>query len=353
MEEKKQSGKYIIVFVITAFLGLMIAAGLTFVIDPYFQYHMPWFGKEAYANNERYCNPGLAKNAEYDSVIVGSSMSENFNCNWFDEGYCVNTLKLTYSGCSAQDWVNAVIMAEERQNVKYVFGNIDMRVLEQEYGKERYKLPEYLYDKNYFNDVYYLLNKDVLFGETMNRLQYNYKGNQKNAYAWYDQQKGEYGHKYLMERRGYNGEIQNTTNKERIDDNTIRVVAQIKETILKYPDTTFEIFYSPYSILYFYDKAVNGEFEKLVEIYRYSIKELLECENCNIYFPAYNNIEMITDLDSYKDLEHYDIDIQYLIFEEMRDGVNMVTKENYTDIINWLRNTVMNYNYKELYEKYR
>lgn len=37
----------------------------------------------------------------------------------------------------------------------------------------------------------------------------------------------------------------------------------------------------------------------------------------------------------------------------MRDGVNMVTKENYTDIINWLRNTVMNYNYKELYEKYR
>ncbi len=91
MEEKKQSRKYIIVFVITAFLGLMITAGLTFVIDPYFQYHMPWFGKEAYANNERYSNPGLAKNAEYDSVIVGSSMSENFNCNWFDEGYCVIT----------------------------------------------------------------------------------------------------------------------------------------------------------------------------------------------------------------------------------------------------------------------
>lgn len=352
MGEKKQSGRYIIVFFIVACLGLLITAGLTFVVDPYFQYHMPWFGKEVYANDERYCNPGLAKNAEYDSVITGSSMSENFDCNWFDEGYDVNTLKLTYSGCSATDWVNAVTMAEENKNIKYVFSNLDMDMFEKKYDEERFKLPEYLYDKNYFNDVYYLLNKDVLFEVTIDRLKNNYKGNLKNPYAWYNNRKNEFGHKYLV-KGGYRGDIKNIEQKsEKIEDNAIKVVAKIKETILEYPNTTFEIFYSPFSILYFYAEASYGEFENVVEIYRYSIKELLECENCNIYFPIYNNIEMIADLDSYKDLAHYDIDIQYTIFQEMRDGENRITKDNYEDIINWFKNEIINYDYKELFKKY-
>lgn len=352
MKERKQSRKYIAVYAMVALIMGGVVAGLTFVADPLFQYHMPWFGKEAYVYDERYQNPGLAKNADYNAIIVGSSMSENFNCEWFDEGFGVNTLKLTYSGCSAQNWVIAVTLAEENKNVKYVFSNIDIEMLEQEYGKVKFELPQYLYNDNYFDDVYYLWNKDILFERTFNILQNNYSGNLKNAYSWYDSYKGKIGHNYVLEGNGYKGEIKNMEQDITMDENIIKVVKQIKENILKYPDTTFQLFYSPYSIIFYYDKALSGELDKIMKIYEYSMKELLECENCKLYFPSYNNIEMIADLDSYKDLLHYVINIQYTIFEEMRDGVNRVTEDNYKDIISWFRNEILNYDYKLLYEKY-
>lgn len=353
MRERKQSKKYIIVFAIVLYVGLIIIAGLTFVIDPFFQYHMPWFGIETYADNERYCNPGLAKNADYNAIIVGSSMSENFNGEWFDKAYGVNTLKLTYTSCSVQDWVNAVTMAEQNQNVKYVFGNVDFWMLKSEYGKPRYELPDYLYDSNYFNDVYYLFNKDIFFETTMNRIQNNYIGNLKNAYEWYNNKKMNFGHQNVIGWCKYNGELNNTMqHRSTIDDNTRMVVEQMKETILRYPNTTFEIFYSPASVIYYYREALNGNFDMVMEVYKYLMKELLQCKNCRIYFPTYNNIDMITDLDSYMDLWHYDMDIQYAVFEEMRDCINRVTKDNYEDIIDWFRNAIINYNYKALYERY-
>ncbi len=354
MKEKNQSGKYILVFAITVVLGLIIIAGLNFTADPLYQYHMPWFGREVYADDGVYQNPGLAKNADYNGAIVGSSMSMNFNCEWFDEAYDINTLKLTYTGCTAKDWVNSVDLAGQK-NVRYIFGNIDFYVLTRyKYDETRWELPEYLYDDNYFNDVNYLLNKNILFERTMNVLKNNYAGNLKNAYAWYDDHTNFFGHYNVLKHVNYNGECKDIKQKQAvIDHNAKQSVQQIKETVLKYPDTTFVLFYSPFSLIYYYDRALDGDLDISMKVYEYSMKELLECENCKLYFPAYNNIEMMTDLDSYEDLAHYDIDIQYLIFEEMRDGVNMVTKENYTDIINWLRNTVMNYNYKELYEKYR
>ncbi len=57
------------------------------------------------------------------------------------------------------------------------------------------------------------------------------------------------------------------------------------------------------------------------------MKELLECENVKLYFPS--DYKMITDLDCYKDLGHYNMEIQYRIFEEMKTGKNLLTKENY------------------------
>lgn len=340
------------VFAAVLSIFLVAAAGVIFITDPYFQYHMPWFGMKTYVSNQRYSNPGLAKNADYDAIIAGSSMSENFNCEWFDEAYGINTIQLTYSGSSVQDWVNAVTMAEENKNVKYVFGNIDFWMLEQEYGKVRYELPEYLYDKNYFNDINYLLNKDILFDVALRRFQSsNYIENLKSAYVWYEYE--QFGFQNAIEKTEYNGEIKNIKQyKVPIDENIKKVVKQMKETILKYSDTTFLLFYSPANIIWYYGYALNGNIDKILDVYLYSMNELLECENVKLFFPSYNNMEMISELDSYTDLRHYNMDISYIIFQQMVGEDNMVKKDNYEDIIKWFRNEIMNYNYKKLYEKY-
>lgn len=62
---------------------LVIIAIFTVVVDPLFQYHKPFFN--IYIRNERYQNPGILKNFDYDSVLTGSSMTENFRVSWFED----------------------------------------------------------------------------------------------------------------------------------------------------------------------------------------------------------------------------------------------------------------------------
>ena len=53
-------------------IGLLIlCAGTVFVLDPAFQYHLPFAGIEATYTNERYQNAGLIKNQDYDSICIG------------------------------------------------------------------------------------------------------------------------------------------------------------------------------------------------------------------------------------------------------------------------------------------
>ena len=63
---------------------LIVCGSAIFAIDPYYHYHTPWFGLQATPFQERYCNAGLAEHFDYDSVIIGSSMTENFRASWFD-----------------------------------------------------------------------------------------------------------------------------------------------------------------------------------------------------------------------------------------------------------------------------
>ena len=77
------------------------------------------------------------------------------------------------------------------------------------------------------------------------------------------------------------------------------------------------------------------------------MKELLKCENLQLYFPS--DYEMITDLESYKDLQHYDMDIQYQIFEEMKNEENMLTSENYQEYMNEFRDMVMESDFEKVF----
>lgn len=122
-------------------------------------------------------------------------------------------------------------------------------------------------------------------------------------------------------------------------EETVQSVEKIKDFILKYPETNFQFFYSPYSIAYWYNSYAAGRFLIAAENLEYSMKELLECENLDLYFPS--NPEMITDLDSYKDLGHYDMGVQYQIFEEMKNKKNMLTMENYDEYMEDFRQMVL------------
>ena len=67
----------IIVTGVVVFILFIIGAG-TYMIDPLFHYHEPVEGLKYPINDERYQNDGIIKHFEYNAIITGSSMTENF-----------------------------------------------------------------------------------------------------------------------------------------------------------------------------------------------------------------------------------------------------------------------------------
>ena len=64
---------------IVLFLILLVMV----IADPYFHYHGKIPGMKYRIYNERYINVGILENFEYDAIITGTSMNQNFKTSHF------------------------------------------------------------------------------------------------------------------------------------------------------------------------------------------------------------------------------------------------------------------------------
>ena len=78
-------------------LAVVGVCGLIAVVDPYFHYHKPLPYFSYTLDNERYQNDGILRHFDYDAVITGSSMTENFKPSELDELFGVNAVKVPFS----------------------------------------------------------------------------------------------------------------------------------------------------------------------------------------------------------------------------------------------------------------
>ena len=164
---KKWFAAFILTFLAAAGAVMLLVA----YVDPFFQYHKPLEDFPYQVDNQVNQNPGMAKHMDYDSVILGSSMTVNFNTHWFEELMGLETLKLSYSGAFPKDQANImdIIFADARE-VDAVFLGIDVITYSGGVEETKYPIPEYLYDDTVWNDIPYLLNKDVLLQYIMRPL---------------------------------------------------------------------------------------------------------------------------------------------------------------------------------------
>ena len=144
-------------FIFTGFLavGLGAVAALVLYVDPFFQYHKPLDGFPYKVDNQVNQNPGMARRLDYDSVLLGSSMTASFDLRWFEELLGLNTVKLSYNGAYPKDEANIMelIFEAKGESVRTVFMAIDQAAFSADVETVKFPIPEYLYDENPFNNV--------------------------------------------------------------------------------------------------------------------------------------------------------------------------------------------------------
>lgn len=321
--------KFWIAFIITALAGILTCMGIIVYVDPFFHYHAPLKNFPYVVDNQVDMNPGLARHMDYDSVLLGSSMTVSFDTSWFMEELGLKTQKLSYNGAYPKDQSNIMkIIFESKPNVKTVFLGIDELNYSAEPAITKYPITKHLYDKNPFNDVQYLLNKEVLLDYVLKPMvDTKDKSDWNMIYKMWWQPI----HYNLANIRLYYTPAEEIPDTTPIEEYIAGIERNLEENIVPYiknnPNTEFVIFYPPYSILYWYDAKRQDRIDTILEKYDYMTRRLLEYDNVEIHF-FQNDENIITNFDNYADYTHYSPEVCHYIVKCFKDKSHKVTLEN-------------------------
>lgn len=328
-------------FFISAAGLLALAAGLVLLFDPFFHYHKPLpFLKEVLTKKE-YQSIGTIRNFSYDSVIVGSSTAENFNNRWFDGAFDTVSVKaIKSSGITAQlDYYLEEAFRERR--LSYVFYSLDLFALSGDpqtvFPDET--MPGYLYDRNPFTDVNYLLNKDVIFEDIPYMLAETFLDDYDEGASYNWAQYKVFSREEALSHYDRPEQVEEPVEAEEympfIDGN----VRLLEEMVSAHPETEFYFFYPPYSILWWDNMVRSGQLEQSMYAAKASMERLLPYENVRMYY-FQNEEKIILDLDLYMDPVHFSEEINHRMVEEMKADRYRLTLGNYEEELEKMRRTV-------------
>ena len=308
------------------------------VFDPFFQYHKPLKGLKAVLTDKEYQCVGSLKTFDYDSVIAGSSVSENYNNGWFDQGFGCKSIKAIRSYGATADLCYLLDIAFEHQDLKYVFYNLDPSALVAD-AETTYELtgcPMYLYDDNYINDVEYWLNKGVLMEKIpyliANSLMGDYDEN--NSYNW--AQWKEFNSDMILGLYIRKPSISEMKPENYYEDILRQNLDLLTSRISAHPETEFYVFVPPYSMLWWDNIYREGDTEAYLYNMEQAMKTLLSYKNVKMFY-FQNDREIITNLENYMDILHFSPEINHYICESLIEGKHQISPENYIQNIREMR----------------
>jgi hypothetical protein len=307
-----------------------------FVFDPYQQYRKSTLLPAFFGSDQRYMNPGLAKNYKFDAVIIGTSMTELFDTNYVNKTLNMNFMKLSISGATMYEQKLILNLALDHQNLKSVIWGIDIFSLKgkvESYRNGKKYFPHHLYDDNLLNDYKYLFNKDTFF-EVVKIFRKFYinkdldKFNINNMFIY----KAKTGKINVLKK--FNNGLLNTNFisseykfevlKNNFDNNVLSIIKN-------HPNVVFNLYLPPYSILAWITINNNGWLEDAYKIKNYIFKTLRSYPNVN-FFNFQEDKEIIMNFDNYIDSTHYSSDVNKVIVDFIQSkkviGINEKDQDN-------------------------
>ena len=290
--------------------SLALIVGTVALVDPFEIYHQATAFIPPITNGtQSYSNAGIAKSYDYDSVIIGSSMTENFRPSQLDALLGGRFVKLPINGGSPFNHKQMMDMAFATHDVRRVVYGMDIEALTYFYTNPKTEMPDYLYDGDLFNDVRYWFNKSVLtryVPACLRTLGQTDPDQRDTMYTWGDLYT--YGRDAALAgtdfSRGIVEQEPPAETPEFSQQSRLNFEHNILPYVQEHPDTEFVFFFPPYSMarwFQFYSDGVLGYHLTQKEAL---IARLLPCENVRVYdFQA--ELSWITNLDNYIDAGHY------------------------------------------------
>lgn len=337
--------------------GLVFFGGLTAVVDPFFHFHKPLSGLAYPIDSERYQNDGISRHFTYDAVITGTSMTENFKASQFDSLFGTNSIKIPFGGATYKEVDQAVRRAiSYNPDIKIVLRSLDGSFLIQDKDawNETAPRPDYLYDENPFNDVNYIWNKEVIFGNVKSVFARTEAGEKTTTFDQYMNwaPEKEWGKEAVL--RTYSRPEERFVRENPLTEEDARMVREnLEQNVIaaarENPEITFYCFFPPYSVAYWDSElAAKGDMGRQIEALRLAASLLLEVDNIRLF--AFDDQTQITcNLDNYMDVLHYSEAVGDQLLVWMAAGEHRLTRENMDAYFEKVEAFYRGYDYEGIY----
>ena len=326
MEKTIDSKNWMKIFAIGVLVFILVASEITYIIDPYFQYRVR---DNRYFLNGRFVSAGLIKNYDYNTLIVGSSMTQNFNMDKFRKNLGVKPLHIGLGGINSNEILEIVDLAETVNKTETYYLCMDMYNFTSDYVSGLYK---YLLNNDPISKLRYSLSYeawmrfmpiDIILSSAIElgvNLPYKFTSSMSIDYLenWNDDY--EFGEDIVL-----NNYKALAFSVSKVD--TERLLERMKENVdkfldeLKIKNKIVNLFFPPYSALYWVNAQQEGYFESYLEAKRYFV-EKANAKGYNVF--DFQAAELTMNLDNYKDTTHYKQEINDWMIECFANVENRV-----------------------------
>ncbi len=330
-----REGLYLPIVVGGAILFVALVGAVNFAVDP-LQILRRAAYSPIYTENQRHQNAGLIRTHDYDTIIVGTSHTENLSPRLVEAELGGRAIKLAVEGSRAVEQAALVQAAIDTGQVKRVIWGLDHLAFRDSplspWGDDA--LPRHLYQPGFETIGGYLLSldtlrlsRDALLGrghrdlETLNRWAetsqfgpVQVEASWQRIRRWVAREKALPGNDF--------GRTAPVTRR--------KVERFIGPLVRENPSVQFDLFFAPYSIVaYVADHLVSDhEFEERLAFKRGVVDAFGVAPNVAIH--DFQTERVIThDLSRYKDLHHFDAGISNGIVRAIAAEIGRVDPSTY------------------------
>lgn len=305
---------------------IIIAISLfNFLIDP-LQFYRKASYRPVFSTNQRLQNPGLAKNYDYNTIIIGTSLTDNFRSSYINDKWGCTTLKLPIAGSSLKEQSMLANVVMRSGKVATVLWGLDITSATgspDEVRQATGQFPYYLYnDSNILNDIKYIFSGTTTrFSVTVlaSNLLHIKTEPLETLNDWKDDCKFDRSEVVKTYEKSLNKKIQNTGSrfenyKENFEQNVIQVIE-------KNSDKKFILFFPPNSMPFYHSLYLRDPYfiEDWIQCKLYLLDKLSNRKNVEI-FDFQDDYETSYNLNNYKDMLHYSPNINQHMFDEIAKG---------------------------------
>lgn len=355
-----------------ASLAILAIVALLYIYDPFWLFHKPIFRATTYHSDMRIQAKGIIDSADFDSVILGTSMLENTSAKEAGQKLGGKWVNLSLEGSDFSERKILLDYTLKRKNIKQVIFSIDNFAL---INGDRENFTSQQIDSRLYAEGIFLqkfkryLNKKFIkcalrwskktecvgdkndletIGQTTYRSKRKYFGGMLNWTEWNKEQATKQYSKYV--KNDFHPKS-DETKRLNFDEQKIYLQEGILQVIKENPQIEFYLIFPPYPRFFYalfpfhqmYHKGRNGKeiFAEVRQILPYLTQEVANLENANIY--GFDGLEYADNIANYCDYSHYYLDMNSMQLDAIANGTHILTPQNIDSYLDTMESKIKSY----------